>query len=63
MEYLQYVYGLLKGRIVYYTVYSTDRKLLNNWHRQITPNYRKIAYITVQVENSRKAAVELSRLI
>ena len=34
MEYLQYVYGLLEGYTAYYTVRSTDYKLLGRkWQK------------------------------
>ena len=41
-EYLRYVYGLLEGRTARYTVYSTDRKLLDNRHRQNTLDYHTL---------------------
>jgi len=50
MEYLRYIYGLLEGRTVYYTVHPTDHKLLKigiGRLPQIALNCRKIAYVTV----------------
>ena|ERR1700722_15668945 len=41
-EHLWYVYGPLKGRMARYIVHSTDRKLSDNRHRQITPDYRRL---------------------
>ncbi len=42
MEHLWYVYGPLEGRTARCTVRSTDRKLSDNQHRQITPDYRRL---------------------
>ena len=42
MEHLRYVYGPLEGHTARCTVRFTDRKLLDNWHRQITLDYCRL---------------------
>src|SRR6266568_9556256 len=42
IKHLWYVYGPLEGRTARCTVCSTDHKLSDNRHRQITLDYRRL---------------------
>jgi len=63
MEHLWYIYGPLEGRTVYYTVHPTDRKLLNNRHRQIAAKLPMLRYRWKMVEKLRWNLVDLYNLL